>query len=123
MLSKASLPLRPDEPPGPRVGLVLHNLGGGGIQRSMLRLAEGLISRGFAVDFVVSKAEGALLEEVPKRARIIELDKVHLWRARARGLAADPAAWRLLLGRKRRIGLRRLPSMVAYFRNARPDAV
>jgi glycosyltransferase involved in cell wall biosynthesis len=113
---------------GPRVALVLHGFGGGGIERSMLRLAEGLIARGFGVDFVVEEAKGELLSEVPPSARIVELDKVRLWRARARGFAADPRAWWLLLQPRSRVSLlkpllRRLPSIVDYLRRVRPDAV
>ncbi len=80
--------------PGQRIAFVLHGFGGGGMERSMLRLAEGLIARGFGVDFVVAEAKGELAGEVPPSARIIELDRVRLWRARARGFAADPGAWR-----------------------------
>jgi glycosyltransferase involved in cell wall biosynthesis len=114
--------------PGQRIAFVLHGFGGGGMERSMLRLAEGLIARGFGVDFVVAEAKGELAGEVPPSARIVELDRVRLWRARARGFAADPGAWRLLLQPRSRISLlkpllRRLPSMVDYFRCARPDAV
>jgi glycosyltransferase involved in cell wall biosynthesis len=114
--------------PEQRIAFVLHGFGGGGMERSMLRLAEGLIARGFGVDFVVAEAIGELVGEVPPSARIVELDRVRFWRARVRGFAADPRAWRLLLQPRSRISLlkpllRRLPSMVDYFRRARPDAV
>lgn len=96
----------------------------------MLGLADGLLSRGVAVDFVVDEASGELLGEVPPRARIVELAKrpVFWIQARARVLIAEPSAWRTLLQPKSRMKvlkplLRRLSSMVDYFRSVRPDAV
>jgi glycosyltransferase involved in cell wall biosynthesis len=117
-----------DRRPGQRIAFVLHGFGGGGMEKSMLRLAEGLIARGFGVDFVVAEAKGELTGEVPPTARIVELDRMRLWRARARGFAADPGAWRLLLQPRSTIGLlkpllRRLPAMADYFRCARPEAI
>jgi glycosyltransferase involved in cell wall biosynthesis len=117
-----------DRRPGQRIAFVLHGFAGGGMERSMLRLAEGLIARGFGVDFVVAEAKGELAGEVPPTARIVELDRMRLWWARAHGCAADPGAWRLLLQPRSTIGLlkpllRRLPSLVDYFRRARPDAI
>ena len=63
--------VRPLNRPGPafkpdrRVALMFKNLGGGGVQRSMLRLAQGLIGRGLAVDLMVDQAQGDLMDEVP----------------------------------------------------------
>ncbi len=92
----------------------------------MLRLGEGLIARGFAVDIVVGQARGELLGEVPPGARIVQLDKARLSRAIAHGLACESSAWRLLSQRKvkplKRL-FRRLPPLVDYFRTAHPDAV
>jgi glycosyltransferase involved in cell wall biosynthesis len=128
MASEVSTTPGGGRPSDRRIALVLHGFSGGGMERSMLRLAEGLIARGFAVDVVVEEAKGELLDDVPTSARIVELEKVRLGRARVRGFAADPSAWRLLLQPKSRISLlkpalRRLPSMVDYFRRVRPDAV
>ena len=92
----------------------------------MLRLGEGLIARGFAVDIVVGQARGELLGEVPPGARIVQLDKAHLSRAIAHGLVCESSAWRLLSQRKvkplKRL-FRRLPPLVDYFRTTHPDAV
>lgn len=94
----------------------------------MLRLGEAFVGRGLEVDFVVGQTQGELLGEVPPGARIVELAKVPVFRARYHGLAADPAAWKLLLRPKSRMGMvkrliRRLPPLVAYLRKARPDAI
>ena len=82
---------------GRRVAFVMHGFSGGGMGRSMLRLAEAFIARGLAVDFVVGQANGELLHDVPASARIVELAKRPVFRARPHGLAADPRAFALLL--------------------------
>ncbi len=96
----------------------------------MLRLAEGMIARGVAVDFVVGRAEGELLGEVPPGARIVPLTKAPVfWApARARVLVAQPSAWRFMLKPRHRLKvvkplLRWMPCVTHYLRRARPDAV
>jgi glycosyltransferase involved in cell wall biosynthesis len=109
-----------------RVALILHGFSGGGMERSMLRLGEALLARGLLVDFVVGQAKGQLLEEVPASARIVELTKVPALRARCHVLAAAPRAWKLLLQPTTSLSMlkpRRLPSLVAYLRETRPDAL
>jgi glycosyltransferase involved in cell wall biosynthesis len=98
------------------------------MERSMLRLGEAFIASGLAVDLVVDQAKGELLHDVPPTARMIELVKGPVFRARGHGLLADPGSWRLVLQLKRGMGVlkplvRRLPSLVAYLRDTRPDAV
>jgi glycosyltransferase involved in cell wall biosynthesis len=111
---------------GRRVALVFHGLNGGGLERSMLRVGAGLMTRGFTVDVVVGRAKGELLGEVPPGARIVQLDKAPLSRAIAYGLVSEPGAWKLLARLKlkplKRL-FRRLPPLVEYFRDARPDAI
>jgi glycosyltransferase involved in cell wall biosynthesis len=94
----------------------------------MLRLAEAFLGRGLAVDLVVGQAKGELLDAVPAEARIVELAKRPVFAARPYGLAADPRAFALLLRPKSMMGMlkplvRRLPSLVAYLRESRPDAI
>jgi glycosyltransferase involved in cell wall biosynthesis len=113
---------------GRRVAFVLHGFSGGGMERSMLRLAEAFLARGLAVDFVVGQAKGELLQDVPADARIVELAKLPVFRTRPHGLAADPSAFALLLRPKSMMGLlkplvRRLPSLIAYLRETGPDAI
>ena len=104
----------------------MHGFSGGGMERSMLRLAEGLIGRGVAVDFVVGRAEGELLGEVPKAARVIELPKMPVWRGVAQGLRIEPAIRRLSLRLDVKLLkklVRRLPPLIQYLRINAPDAV
>jgi glycosyltransferase involved in cell wall biosynthesis len=108
------------------VALLFASLSGGGIERSMLRLADAFAARGLAVDLVVGQAKGELRAEVSSGARIVELGKTLVWRTTARRLVAEPHAWRLLLGlevRPLKRLWRRLPALTDYLRSARPNAV
>jgi glycosyltransferase involved in cell wall biosynthesis len=57
-----------------RVALFYWFLGGGGIERVLLNLANGLINRGLSVDLVLGKASGPHISRVPSRVRIIDLE-------------------------------------------------
>jgi glycosyltransferase involved in cell wall biosynthesis len=110
----------------PRVALLFASFSGGGVERSMLRLGDAFMARGLAVDLVVGQARGELRADVPPSARIVALDKRSVWRTLAEGLAAEPQGWRLLLGlevRPLRRLWRRLPALVDYLQEARPDAL
>jgi glycosyltransferase involved in cell wall biosynthesis len=57
----------------PKIALFLPDLGGGGAERVCINLAAGFLERGVEVDFVLAKAEGALLEDLPPEAGLIDL--------------------------------------------------
>jgi glycosyltransferase involved in cell wall biosynthesis len=106
------------------VALLFASFSGGGVERSMLRLGQAFMTRGLAVDLVVGQAKGELRADVPPGARIVELGKKGLWRAAADGLVAEPQAWRLLLEVRTLKRLwRRLPALVDYLHDVRPNAV
>jgi glycosyltransferase involved in cell wall biosynthesis len=93
-----------------------------------LHAAHELLARGFAVDLVVTRKRGDLVGAVPDGARVIELERSPLWRARAATVRADPGSLTpllsaLALGQKPSGKLRHLPSLVRYFRGSRPRAV
>jgi glycosyltransferase involved in cell wall biosynthesis len=111
-----------------RVALLFGSFRTGGVARMRLHLARDLLARGFAVDLVVTRKRGDLLGAVPEGARVIELERSPLWRARAAMVAADPGSLAPLLSalafRQKPSGkLRHLPSLVRYFRGSRPHAV
>jgi len=56
------------------VALFLAELTGGGAQRVMVNLAQGLTERGIKVDLVLAKAEGPYLAEIPENVRIVNLE-------------------------------------------------
>ena len=56
------------------VSLFWTGLWGGGAERVMLTLAEEFLERGIETDIVLTTTEGELADEVPSRARVIDLE-------------------------------------------------
>jgi len=57
-----------------RVTFFLPNLAVGGAERALVNLAAGFARRGFETDFVLVKAEGELLANLPVQARVVDLN-------------------------------------------------
>ena len=55
------------------IALFLPDLNGGGAERVMLTLAKYFVGRGHRVDFVLARAEGALLPLLPPTVRLVDL--------------------------------------------------
>lgn len=83
--------------PADKVALFLPSLGGGGAEKSLVRLAAGLARQGIDVDLVVGTAIGSVLSDVPDEVRIVDL-------GRSRVAAA-------------------IPRLVSYLRKERPTAI
>lgn len=77
--------------------MVIPYLGGGGAERVVLNLLHGFVERGIQVDLVLVREQGPLLREVPPEVRVVLL--------RGGRIVAS------------------LPSLVAYLRRRRPDAL
>ena len=58
-----------------RIALVIPHLGGGGAERSVLKLARGLVARGHAVDLLVFGKPETLADEVPAGTRRFTLQR------------------------------------------------
>jgi glycosyltransferase involved in cell wall biosynthesis len=56
------------------VAIFLPTLAGGGAERVFLTLADGFLRRGIAVDIVLSRAAGPLAQEIPRGARVVNLE-------------------------------------------------
>ena len=56
-----------------RVAIYLPSLAGGGAERAMLNLAQGLAERDCAVDVVLARAQGPYLSEVREPIRLVDL--------------------------------------------------
>lgn len=112
------------------IAILLNDLSGGGVERSMLTLAGGFLARGHAVDLVLARHAGPLQSEVPAGARVVVPDARGGMTACLAVARADPAgigvlARPVLLARRKRQGemVPRLPSLVAYLRRERPDVL
>ncbi len=80
-----------------KIAIFAPSLAGGGAERGAVKLAEGLVRRGFAVDLVLARAEGPRLDEVPAEVRLVDLGA-------------------------RRV-LSALPGLVRYLRREQPEAL
>lgn len=79
------------------IALFLPSLRGGGAERVMVTLANGIAACGYRVDLVLTKAEGPYLKDVASTVRVVDL-----------------GASRVLFS---------LPPLVRYLRKERPDAL
>jgi glycosyltransferase involved in cell wall biosynthesis len=80
-----------------KISIVLHDVRGGGAERMMLRIAKGICDRGRNVDLVLVKAQGEFLRDIPRAARLIDLNSPSVATA--------------------------IPSLVRYFRKEAPAAI
>jgi glycosyltransferase involved in cell wall biosynthesis len=80
-----------------KIALFIPSLHGGGAERVMANLANGLVARGYDVDLILIKAEGPYLEQLSDRVKIIDLN----------------------LSRLRYC----LPRLMRYLKNEKPDAM
>jgi glycosyltransferase involved in cell wall biosynthesis len=58
---------------GRRLAFLLPDMGGGGAERVALRLIEDFVARGYPVDLLLLRAEGALLPLLPPEVRVVDL--------------------------------------------------
>lgn len=61
-----------------RVVIFLPSLAGGGAERVMLHLGDGLAKNGFSVDLVVSQLSGEYVSQIPKTLNVINFNKNRL---------------------------------------------
>jgi glycosyltransferase involved in cell wall biosynthesis len=55
------------------IAFYLPSLRGGGAERVIINLAQGITERGLPVDLVLAAAEGALLDQLPPSVRVVDL--------------------------------------------------
>jgi glycosyltransferase involved in cell wall biosynthesis len=66
--------VRAASPAGPRpIAFFLPSLRGGGAERVIMNLAQGITERGTPVDMVLAAAEGPFLDQVPPAVRLVDL--------------------------------------------------
>ena len=106
----------------------LPDLNGGGAERAMLNIADGLTRRAHRVDLVLCRAIGAYLDHVPAAVRIVELREHSHWLGRACVVAADLKGFPsfllpIILARKFPLTVRCFPDLVQYLRREKPTAL
>jgi glycosyltransferase involved in cell wall biosynthesis len=67
------MPLNPQ-----RLAILLPDLTLGGAERSMIKLAKGIVGTGIPVDLVLCRAEGEFLTEVPLEVEVVDLKASHV---------------------------------------------
>lgn len=112
----------------PRLALLLLSLTGGGVERRTLRMAGEFVCRGLAVDLLVCRPEGELLDAVPAGVRVLPLANTGTLRERLLALRAAGSSWPallrpVLLAPHASRALRYLPALVAYLERERPAAL
>lgn len=111
------------------IALFMSLLTGGGVQRSMLKLAAALASLGHRVDLVVCRANAWEPEQVvPAGVRLIALQPAPSAWGRVLALKADPHGIGellrpVLMPLKSSNKLRYLPGLARYLRRERPQAL
>ena len=111
------------EPEKPlRITLAIPALSGGGAERTVLRLACGLIERGHGVDILVFKKINTLEDEIPPEARpfVLEQERINGFLDRAH--LARRFGFRILK-RLRSDLLNDARSVAAYIDEERPDCI
>ncbi len=99
----SNLTKQSDERTNKKLAIFLPNLDGGGAERTMLNLAEGMVERGYNLDLVLAQADGSYLKGVSSAVNIIDLGQ---------GKCV-----------KRFKTIRRLPALVRYLRREKPDVM
>ena len=97
-------------------------LGGGGAERSVLKLARGLIGRGHVVDILVFSESNVLASEVPDGARIFAMDCNRYNRISDRATLLRRFGLRIFKYLRRQL-LRDARSVAAYIDQERPDCI
>lgn len=80
-----------------KVTLVMPSLDIGGVERVMLRLADGLIRYGFAVDLVTANGSGPLKSEIPPGVHLVDFQSSRV--------------------------IKTFPQLIRYLCQARPNAI
>lgn len=108
------------------IALFVASLAGGGAERVMLNLAEYFVSKGYKVDLILAKYEGQLIDFVPDKVRVIELEKRSWFITGMYMLKLPVSNWisiaKIVLCDSPSV-FRRLESFVDYLRNDRPAVV
>jgi Glycosyltransferase Family 4 len=111
----------------PSLAILLLSLPFGGAERTMITLANGLARRGCEVDLVLVRKKGALVSEVARNVRLVELGTARPTEVITSLLRLSWPTLRFvapaLLRRKLPAVARSLPRIVDYVQSAQPEAL
>ena len=114
-----------NEPEKPlRIALAIPGLSGGGMERTVLSLARGLIERGHAVDLLLFEEIDTLADEIPADARrfVLKQEGINFFRDQIR--LARRFGFRILkFLRKSLFRLQDARSIAAYINEEQPDCI
>ena len=105
-----------------RIALAILHLGGGGAERSVLRLANGLVERGYRVDILLFEKIETLKDEIPPEARLFVLKPEPINRFRDRFHLARRFGLQILRFLRTSL-LQDARSVAAYIEEERPDCI
>ncbi|RMF22614.1 MAG: glycosyltransferase [Cyanobacteria bacterium J083] len=94
-----------------RLAIFRRDLTGGGCERVLVNLANCLVEKGISIDFLLSKAEGSLLEQVSPQVRVIDLQGKSLDNNQ---LFKLPTSFQSLTS---------LPKLVQYLQKEKPQVI
>ena len=111
------------EPEKPlRIALAIPHLGGGGAERSVLKLARGLIERGYRTDILLFEKIETLADEIPTEARLFVLKPEPINNFQDRIQLARRFGFRILKFLRTDL-LKDARSLAAYTDEEQPDCV
>ena len=110
------------------ITLFTSSLAGGGVERTILQLAESLSQQGQRVDLVLCRAQGDLKSLVSPLVRVVQLQVAPSWIGRVDALKAQKSnigslLLPVLLPLKTSRTVRYLPDLVRYLHSEHPDAL
>jgi glycosyltransferase involved in cell wall biosynthesis len=111
-----------------RISVFVATLAGGGLERTMVTIADGLAWRGHRVELLVCRRRGFLADKVPASVRVSELRPAPMWRARWWAVRADAGGARqllrpFLLTPKPPHSLAQLPALARHLMRDQPDVL
>ena len=111
-----------------RFAFYLENFDGGGVQKMILLIANGLARRGYQADVLVCQAQGPFRDDIAPGVNVVELAPTRLIAAKLRAAQADPGGLPklmrpLLFSHRISTTFAHFPALSDYLREARPDAL
>ena len=106
-----------------KIAIYVSSLKGGGAERVMLNLAEGLQTQNHSVDLLLARHEGDYLKQLPDNLSVIPLKHTSRLSGFFTALRHSPLGFKLLSSLKLPRFLTLLPAVKTYIEQNKPDAI